>query len=647
MDARLSAAEDHSGSVTEHTGLQHSLKQRHMTMIALGGVIGAGLFVGSGVLIQSAGPAAILSFLITGVLVVLVMRMLGEMAVAMPAVGSFYEYARLAWGENAAAGELAGFLTGWMYWYFWVIVVALEAVAGATLVQFWLPDVPAWIISLVLIVLLTATNLFSVKSFGEFEFWFASIKVAAIVVFLFLGGLFVLGMWPSETPGLSNLVVHGGFAPNGIAPILTGAVAATGFYFGAEIVTIAAAECAEPNGVPVRAILFGTIFGYASVVMSYVSPDTVFAFLVNSYGTVAIFVYVLIAISQLRLRARLEREAPERLIVRMWAYPYLTYVAIFGMVGIVVAMAFIPEQRTPLALGIVSPAVLLVAYLMRLFWGKRPEIAPVRGWRDRYRQEGARALRVFGWKGGQRRLLPAQEAALVATLDAGFFPTTAAVIDHVARTFGASFSKAGMIKLLHRLGFAWRKPKGLPARVDAAAQEAFIAAYEALLNRLEPDELVYFADAVHPEYQSRPAHGWVRRGVRPAVRKGKGRRRVNLAGALETGDFRMVEDETITAETTVKLLERLERANSGKRRHVILDRAATHRASPVAAWLARPDCRTSLIFLPAYAPQPQRHRAPVAGHAPPRHPQHIPSRLPHLRRGGDALLQVHPAGKVA
>ncbi|WP_170848982.1 amino acid permease [Paracoccus aminovorans] len=446
-----------------------------MTMIALGGVIGAGLFVGSGVLIQSAGPAAVISFLITGVLVVLVMRMLGEMAVAMPAVGSFYEYARLAWGNNSAVGEMAGFLTGWMYWYFWVIVVALEAVAGAQLIQFWLPDLPSWVISLVLIVLLTATNLFSVKSFGEFEFWFASIKVAAIVVFLFLGVLYVMGLWPAVTPGLSNLTAHGGFAPNGIAPILTGAVAATGFYFGAEIVTIAAAECAEPekavaratnsvitrvlvfyvgsvllvvaivpwnsagvatpyvsaleamgvpgvaqimnavvltavlsalnsglyassrmlfaltkrgdapkalaklskNGVPVRAILFGTLFGYASVVMSYISPDKVFAFLVNSYGTVAIFVYVLIAISQLRLRARLEREAPERLLVRMWCYPYLTYVAIFGMISIVVAMAFIPEQRTPLALGVVSLLVLMVAYAARLRWGSRPQIASI------------------------------------------------------------------------------------------------------------------------------------------------------------------------------------------------------------------------------------------------------------------------------
>ncbi len=129
------------------SGLSHGLKQRHMTMIALGGVIGAGLFVGSGVVIKSAGPAAVLSFLITGLLVVLVMRMLGELACAMPGGGSFYEYAREAWSDRPAVGNLASFLTGWMYWYFWVIVVALEAVAGADLVRYWLPDVPNWTIS--------------------------------------------------------------------------------------------------------------------------------------------------------------------------------------------------------------------------------------------------------------------------------------------------------------------------------------------------------------------------------------------------------------------------------------------------------------------------------------------------------------------
>ncbi|NMG28544.1 amino acid permease [Aromatoleum evansii] len=446
-----------------------------MTMIALGGVIGAGLFVGSGVVIKSAGPAAVLSFLLTGGLVVLVMRMLGEMAVAMPGVGAFYEFARTAWSDRPAVGNLAGFLTGWMYWYFWVIVVALEAVAGADLVRYWLPDVPAWIISLVLLVTLTMTNLISVKSFGEFEFWFASIKVAAIIVFLFLGGLYVLGMWPDATASVANLTEHGGFMPNGIVPVLTGAVAATGFYFGAEIVTVAAAETAEPeravakatssvitrvlvfyvgsvllvvclvpwnssaistpyvsaldaigipaaaqimnaivltavlsalnsglyassrmlfaltrrgdapmvlakvsrNGVPVPAILIGTLFGYGAVVMSYVSPDTVFAFLVNSYGTVAIFVYVSIAVSQLRLRARLEKEDPARLRVKMWCYPYLTWVAIVGMLAIVVAMAFIPEQRTPLLLGVASLGILLALYGMKSLWLAKPDIAPV------------------------------------------------------------------------------------------------------------------------------------------------------------------------------------------------------------------------------------------------------------------------------
>ncbi len=451
--------------------LRRGLKQRHMSMIALGGVIGAGLFVGSGVVIKAAGPAAVISFMITGLLVVLVMRMLGEMAVALPAVGSFYEYARLAWSDRPRLGELAGFLTGWMYWYFWVIVVALEAVAGAGLVRFWLPDGPTWLISLVLLVLLSVTNVVSVRSYGEFEFWFASIKVAAIVAFLVLAGAFVLGLWPGVPVTVANLTGHGGFAPNGLLPVLTGAVAATGFYFGAEIVTIAAAEAAEPakavaqatnsvitralvfyvgsillvvclvpwnadgiatpyvsalkamnipgaaqvmnavvltavlsalnsglyassrmlfaltgrgdapkglaklsrSGVPVRAILLGTLFGYVAVVMSYVSPDTVFAFLVNSYGTVAIFVYVLIAISQLRLRARLEREDPARLRLRMWAYPYLTYVAIAGMLGILLAMAFIPDQRTPLVFGVISLGVLLAAFGLRLRFGSKQD----------------------------------------------------------------------------------------------------------------------------------------------------------------------------------------------------------------------------------------------------------------------------------
>src|SRR5450631_1611056 len=227
--------------VAETSGLRRTLQRRHMQMIALGGVIGAGLFVGSGVVVSAAGPAAVLSFAITGTLVVLVMRMLGEMAVAYPAVGGFYEYSHLA------LGELAAFLTGWMYWYFWVIVVALEAVAGAKILGQWWPQALPWQFTLGLVALFTIVNLLSVRTYGEAAFWFASIKVLAIVLFLCAGAIFVLGLWPGAAGGLQHLTVHGGFMPHGIVPVLTGAVAATGFYFGTEIVTLAAAESAEPE----------------------------------------------------------------------------------------------------------------------------------------------------------------------------------------------------------------------------------------------------------------------------------------------------------------------------------------------------------------------------------------------------------------
>jgi len=140
------------------------------------------------------------------------------------------------------------------------------------------------------------------------------------------------------------------------------------------------------HGVPTRAILLGTLFGYGAVVMSYISPDTVFAFIVNSYGTVAIFVYVLIAFSQLRLRARLEREDPARLGMRMWAYPYLTYLAIVGMLGIVLAMAFIPDQRTPLIFGIISLGILLLGFTARARFGRKPDIATLRMEPHRYEE---------------------------------------------------------------------------------------------------------------------------------------------------------------------------------------------------------------------------------------------------------------------
>src|SRR3982751_827194 len=197
--------------------LKKGLSQRHLTMIAIGGVIGAGLFVGSGAVINDAGPAAFLTYAVTGVLIIMVMRMLGEMAVANPSTGSFADYAR------RAMGGWAGFSVGWLYWYFWVIVVGFEAVAGAKVLTYWF-SAPLWLLSLGLMILMTATNLFSVRSYGEFEYWFAGVKVASTCVSLALGTLYVVGLWPDRGFDLSNLTAHGGLFPHGFGAIFSGIV---------------------------------------------------------------------------------------------------------------------------------------------------------------------------------------------------------------------------------------------------------------------------------------------------------------------------------------------------------------------------------------------------------------------------------------
>lgn len=216
------------------------LRSRHVTMITLGGIIGASLFVGSGNVIRSVGPAALLSYLIGGLLVFLAMRMLGEMAAARPAIGSFMEYARVGLGNWAA------YLVGWLYWYFWVGVLAYESVLGGETVNGWFPVIPAWVASLALLAIFVGTNLISVRTFGEVEFWLASIKVISIVVFLVAGLFFALGLWPDGTNHVSNLWSHGGFAPNGYGVAFTGVALVIFSYFGTEIAVMAAAESEDP-----------------------------------------------------------------------------------------------------------------------------------------------------------------------------------------------------------------------------------------------------------------------------------------------------------------------------------------------------------------------------------------------------------------
>ena len=450
----------------QHGHLQQGLKRRHMTMISLGGIIGAGLFVGTGPILNQAGPATILTYLFTGCILILIMRMLGEMAVALPTVGSFSDYARMA------LGNWAGFSIGWLYWYFWAIVVGFEATVAAGILGQYVNIAP-WLIALILVLALTATNLYSVGSYGEFEFWFAGIKVAAIVIFIVLGALFVIGLWPGGGGGmgLSNLYDKGGFFPNGGLVMFSGIVTVIFAFVGAEIVTIAASESNEPSrnvaratnaviyrvllfyvvsvffvaaivpwdttfaedvikspftlafermgipgagtlmnfvvltavlsvlnsslyttsrmlfaltrhndapgfltnttarGVPIWAILTGTIFGYVSVAIYYFFPADVFTWLINASGAIALFAYLLIAISELVMRRRLERENPESLQLKMWFYPWLTYLSIAAMVAVLIAMFIIPDQRPLLIASLISLGVILVAYMLRRWFG--------------------------------------------------------------------------------------------------------------------------------------------------------------------------------------------------------------------------------------------------------------------------------------
>jgi GABA permease len=221
--------------------LSRSLKGRHLAMISIGGIIGAGLFVGSSTSIKAAGPAVFISYAVTGMLILLVMRMLGEMATALPNVRSFTEFARSGLGDGA------GFVVGWLYWYFWVIVVPVEAIAGAKILQVWMPSYTQLQIGLGLMTIMTGVNLMSARSYAEFEFWFASIKVAAILVFVVIAACYAFGLTAPSGATFANLVDYGGFAPRGWIAVLGAAPTVFFAMTGAEITTVAAAESAQPG----------------------------------------------------------------------------------------------------------------------------------------------------------------------------------------------------------------------------------------------------------------------------------------------------------------------------------------------------------------------------------------------------------------
>ncbi|MBN8817534.1 MAG: amino acid permease [Sphingomonas sp.] len=226
--------------VEEQEGrLSHSLKSRHVSMIAIGGIIGAGLFVGSSTSISQVGPAVVVSYGLAGIVILMVMRMLSEMASLLPGAGSFTELVR------AGLGDRAGFVCGWLYWYFWVVVVAIEAIAGAVIIAGWIAA-PVWLIGVVLLAVLTGVNLLSTRSYGEFEYWFSLTKVVAILAFIAIAGLWAFGVTSPSGPTFANLVDHGGFVPKGWGAVLAGVTSVIFALCGAEIATIAAAESQEP-----------------------------------------------------------------------------------------------------------------------------------------------------------------------------------------------------------------------------------------------------------------------------------------------------------------------------------------------------------------------------------------------------------------
>ncbi|SAL44761.1 aromatic amino acid transport protein [Caballeronia arvi] len=230
-----------SNEISQQDSLRRGLKSRHIQLIALGGAIGTGLFLGVAQTIKLAGPSVLLGYAIAGLMAFFIMRQLGEMIVDEPVAGSFSHFADKYWGHAS------GFVSGWNYWAIYILVSMAELSAIGIYMQYWWPGLPTWVSALACFVIVNAINLTSVKSYGETEFWFAIVKVAAIVGMILFGGYLLASGKAGPEASVANLWQLGGFFPNGVGGLAMSMAVIMFSFGGLELVGITAAEAEEPS----------------------------------------------------------------------------------------------------------------------------------------------------------------------------------------------------------------------------------------------------------------------------------------------------------------------------------------------------------------------------------------------------------------
>jgi amino acid transporter, AAT family len=442
--------------------LQRGLEQRHITLMSLGAAIGVGLFLGSASAIKLAGPGILLGYAFSGLIMFFIMRALGEMAIQKPVAGSFSKYAR------DYLGPLAGYITGWNYWFLWIVTGMAEITAVGIYMEYWFPEVPRWIWALAALVIMASINFLAVKAYGELEFWFALIKIVTILAMIVSGaGMIIWGIGNGGiATGIQNLWENGGFFPNGIKGVLLSLQMVMFAYLGIEMIGITAGEVKNPekslaraidsvfwrilifyvgalfvimsiypwneigekgspfvltfeqlgipaaagiinfvvltaalsscnsgifstgrmlfnlanhgeapekfskltkNGVPGFAILASAAALLVGVVLNYIVPAKVFAWVTSIATFGAIWTWAIILLSQIRYRKSLKQNEVKQLKYKLPLFPFTSYISLAFLGFVIILMAFSEDTRIALYIGPLWLGILTAVYFAKGF----------------------------------------------------------------------------------------------------------------------------------------------------------------------------------------------------------------------------------------------------------------------------------------